>query len=54
MSIDKAIKNVVVSVEMEGYKIDDDCILWCKKLLENEIIMEQYITLVQRKSGVHI
>ena len=54
MSIDKAIENAIASVEMEGYEINDDCVLWCKKLLENEISMEQYITLVKKKSGVLI
>lgn len=52
MSIDKAIENAVASVKMEGYQIDNDCVQWCKKLLEKEINMEQYITLVKQKSGV--
>lgn len=50
MSIDQAINNAVASVEMEGYKIDNECILWCKKLLEKEINMEQYISLLRQKS----
>ena len=52
MSIDKAIENAVASVKMEGYQIDSECVQWCKKLLEKEISMEQYITLVKQKSGV--
>ena len=52
MSIDKSIKNAIASIEMEGYKIDNECVQWCKKLLENEINMEQYITLVKQKAGV--
>lgn len=52
MSIDKAIENAVASVTMEGYEIDSECIYLCKKLLEKEINMEQYITLIKQKSGV--
>ena len=52
MSIEKAIKNAVASVRMEGYQVDNECIQWCKKLLENEINMEQYIALVKQKSEI--
>lgn len=52
MSVDKAIGNAVASVMMEGYQIDNECIQWCKQLLENKISMEQYIALVKQKSGV--
>ena len=52
MSIDKAIKNAVASVKMEGYQIDTECVQWCKKLLENEINMEQYIALIKQRSEV--
>ena len=52
MSVDKAIENAVASVKMEGYMVDSECVQWCKKLLEKEISMEQYIALVKQKSGV--
>ena len=52
MSVDKAIKSAVASVTMEGYQIDNECVAWCKKLLENEINMEEYIDFVKQKSGV--
>ena len=52
MSIDKAIENAIASVKMEGYQIDNECVQWCKKLLQKEINMEQYIALVKQKSGV--
>ena len=52
MSIDKAIENAVASLKMEGYQVDSECVQWCKKLLEKEISMEQYIALVKQKSGV--
>lgn len=54
MSTEKAIENAVASVKMEGYQLDSECILWCRKLLENEIDMEQYITFVKQKSGVEV
>ncbi|MGM9552201.1 MAG: hypothetical protein ACI3XA_08110 [Clostridia bacterium] len=52
MSTDKAIENAIASVKMEGYQIDGECVGWCKKLMEKEISMEEYIALVKQKSGV--
>ena len=52
MSIDKAINSAISSIKMEGYQIDNECVAWCKKLLENEITLEQYIAMVKQKSGV--
>ena len=54
MSINKAIENAVASVKMEGYQVDNECVQWCKKLLEKEINLEQYIALVKQKSGITI
>lgn len=54
MSTEKAIVNAVASVEIEGYQIDTECVQWCKKLLENEISMEQYISLIKQKIGVSV
>lgn len=54
MSVDEAIKSAVASVTMEGYQIDNECVIWCKKLLENELNMEEYIALVKQKSGVGV
>lgn len=51
-SYDMAIENAVASVEMEGYQIDEQSKEWCKKLLLNEITMEEYIELVKLKAGV--
>lgn len=52
MSVDKAIGNAIASVKMEGYQIDNECVQWCKMLLEKKISMEQYIALVKQKTGV--
>ena len=51
-SYDKAIENAVASVEMEGCQIDEQSKEWCKKLLLNEITMEEDIELVKLKAGV--
>ncbi len=51
--IDKAIKNASASVEMEGFSIDEQSKILCKKLLLNEITMEDYILLVKQKAGVN-
>ena len=39
---------------MEGYQVDDECVQWCRKLLDNEITMEQYVALVKQKTGVAV
>lgn len=52
--IDKAIKNASASVEMEGFSIDEQSKILCKKLLLNEITMEDYIALVKQKAGVNV
>lgn len=52
MSIDKAIENSAASVEMEGFRIDEQCIDWCRKLLNGELSMEEYIVLVKQRAGV--
>ena len=52
MSIDKAIENSAASVEMEGYHIDEQCKDWCRKLLQGEITMDEYIVLVKQRVGI--
>ena len=52
MSIDKAIENAVASVEREGFSIDEHSKELCRKLLNKEISMEQYISLVKKSVGV--
>lgn len=54
MSIDKAVENAMVSVQMEGYEVDDECIRWCKQLLRKEISYEQYLAFVKQKSSAAI
>ena len=52
MSIDRAIKNAAASMEIEGYLIDEQCKDWCRKLLQGELTMEEYIVLVKQRAGV--
>lgn len=49
--IEKAINNAKASVEMEGYSIDEQTKVWCRKLLNKEITIEEYISFAKQKSG---
>lgn len=51
-SIEKAIKNACASSEIEGLTVDEESKAWCRKLLKEEITMEQYIRFVITKAGV--
>lgn len=54
VQIEKAINNAVASIEMEGFLIDEQSKMLCRKLLLNEITMEQYIALVKQRAGVNV
>ena len=49
---EKAIENAVASVEMEGFTVKTECILWCEQLLNGEMSMSDYIELVKQAEGV--
>lgn len=51
ISIDNSIANAVASVEMEGFKVSDTAKELCKKLLNKEITMEQYISSIVPTGG---
>ncbi len=51
MSIEQAIQNAAVSVEMEGLHIDEQSKEWCRKLLHGEMTKEEYIRRVLQKAG---
>lgn len=51
--IEKSIRTATASLEMEGFSVDEQAKLWCKKLLNNEITMEEYISIAKAKVGVH-
>ena len=54
MQIEKAINNAVFSTEMEEYIIDDAAKELCRKLLEKEITMEEYISFVKSSDGIDV
>lgn len=54
VQIEKAINNAAASIEMEGFSIDEQSKMLCRKLLLNEITMEQYIALVKQRAGVSV
>ncbi len=49
---EKAIENAVASVEMEGFTVKTECILWCEQLLNGEMSMSDYIELVKQAEGI--
>ena len=50
--IDRSIKSAVFSLELEGFTVDEQAKIWCRKLLNNEITMEEYLSLAKAKVGV--
>lgn len=52
--IEKSIKTAASSLEMEGFSIDEQAKNWCKKLLNNEITINEYILLAKTKAGVSL
>lgn len=50
--IERSIKNAVHSLEMEGFSVDDQAKDWCRRLLNNEITMEEYLAMAKAKAGV--
>lgn len=51
-TLDTLIDNAAASVEMEGFRINEQSKNWCKQLLQNKITMKEYIELVKKKAGV--
>lgn len=54
VSLDRLIDNAAASVEMEGFRIDEQSRIWCKQLLSNEITMDEYIIRIKQKAGVNV
>ena len=50
--IEHSIKSAVFSLELEGFTVDEQAKIWCRKLLNNEITMEEYLSLAKAKVGV--
>ena len=49
---EKAIKNAVSSLEMEGFVVAPEYISLCEKLLNNEITIEEYIQTVKKMQEI--
>ncbi len=50
--IERCIKNATFSLEMEGFSVDEQTKEWCRRLLNKEITMEEYLTMAKAKAGV--
>ena len=47
--IEQAIESAAASMKMEGFQIDPQCVDLCRRLLKDEITMEEYISVVTGK-----
>lgn len=52
LQIRKSIKTAAFSLEMEGFKVDEQSVSLCEKLLKNEITLKEYIEIAKSKAGV--
>ena len=50
----KAINNATVSLEMEGFVVLPEYKALCEKLLNQEITMAEYITIVKKMQGISV
>lgn len=50
--IEKSIRTAILSLEMEGLYVDEQCVVWCRQMLSGEISPEEYLQLVTARAGV--
>ena len=50
MTVERAMDIAAASLEMEGLHVDERCREWCKKVINGEITMEEYIELVEAET----
>lgn len=50
--IEAAIINAECSLKIEGLTVDEKTKSLCKKLLTNEITLNEYISIVKQKAGI--
>ena len=51
-TIEKSIHAAAVSLEMEGFEVDAQCVELCRLLLEGKLSMDEYLERVTpRKAG---
>ena len=51
-ALDTIINNAAHSVEMEGFCIDEQSRRECKRLINNEITIAEYIVFAKKKAGL--
>ncbi len=51
-AVNLSIENAASSIEMEGFSIDEQSKLLCKRLIKKEITMSDYIAIIKEKAGV--
>ncbi len=49
---EKIINNALASMEMEGFVVTNECIDLCKKLLDKEITMAEFINEIKKTQGI--
>lgn len=50
--IEQAIESAAASMKMEGFQIDQESVDLCRRLLKDEITLEEYISAVTGKKAV--
>lgn len=50
-AIERSIHTAAVSLKMEGFLVEPDCVALCRKMLAGEITMEEYIACVTPKKA---
>lgn len=50
-AIERSIHTAVASLEMEGFAVDPDHVMLCRKMLAGEITMEEYLAQVTPKEA---
>ena len=50
--IERAIESAAASMKMEGFQIDPQCVDLYRRLLKDEITMDEYISAVTGKKAV--
>lgn len=44
--IENSIRTAMMSLEMEGLRVDEECLAWCREMLSGELTMDDYLALV--------
>lgn len=47
--IENSIRTAMMSLEMEGLRVDEECATWCRQMLSGELTMDDYLSLVVGK-----